>query len=67
MSAVAAAPPLRAPAGLTLADALIETFNDFAAGAHAECLVCSGAMRPRWSATAHVVGGRCEDCGTTVE
>ena len=26
-----------------------------------------GPMQPRWSAGAGVVGGRCEDCGTTLE
>ena len=66
-AALAAAPPMRAPAGPTLAGVLHEAWNDFSAGAHAECPVCSGPMRARWSATARVVGGRCEDCGTTLE
>ena len=66
-AALAAAPPMRAPTGPTLAGVLHEAWSDFTAGEHAECPVCSGPMRPRWSATARVVGGRCEDCGTTLE
>ena len=49
-AALAAAPPMRAPAGPTLAGVLHEAWNDFSAGAHAECPVCGGPMRPRWSA-----------------
>ena len=37
------------------------------AGAAADCPVCAGPMQPRWSAGAGVVGGRCADCGTTLE
>ena len=38
-----------------------------AAGAATECPVCAGSLQPRWSAGAGVVGGRCGDCGTTLE
>ncbi len=37
------------------------------AGFAAACLLCGGSMRPRWSAGAGVVGGRCADCGTDLE
>ena len=69
MSATLAAPrpQLRAPAAPTLTDVLVEAWNDVSAGARAECPVCSGPMQPRWTAGAGVVGGRCEDCGTTLE
>jgi len=69
MSAALATPPrqARAAATPTLNDVLVEAWNDLSAGAHAECPVCSGAMQPRWTASARVVGGRCGDCGTTLE
>ena len=37
------------------------------AGAHANARSAAAPMQPRWSAGAGVVGGRCEDCGTTLE
>ena len=69
MTATLAAPPvhMRASAQPTLEALLIEAWNDVSLGAHAECPICSGPMQPRWSAGAGVVGGRCEDCGTTLE
>src|SRR3954451_14672965 len=39
-------------------------WDRLAAGQTAECPVCSGALRLRWSAGAGVVGGRCDACGT---
>ena len=67
MSATLAAPPLRAPAEPTLTDVLTESWNDLRAGTHTECPICSAPMQPRWTATARVLGGRCRDCGTTLE
>jgi hypothetical protein len=69
MSATLAAPPLhmRAPAEPTLADALGEAWAAVGTGATTECPVCTGTLHPRWSAGAGVVGGRCGDCGTTLE
>ena len=66
MTATLAAPPLhiRTP---TLDTLLVEAWNDVTAGTAAECPVCAGRMQPRWTAGAGVVGGRCEDCGTTLE
>jgi len=52
---------------VSLAAVVSDTWASVAAGAPAECPVCSGVMHPRWSAGAGVVGGRCEDCGTTLE
>jgi hypothetical protein len=69
MSATLAAPPLhaRAPVGPTLADAMSEAWAAIGTGAATECPVCAGSLEPRWSAGAGVVGGRCGDCGTTLE
>jgi tRNA(Ile2) C34 agmatinyltransferase TiaS len=69
MTATLAAPPphVRAQGVPTLDEVLIEAWNDVTAGATAECPVCAGRMQPRWTAGAGVVGGRCEDCGTTLE
>jgi hypothetical protein len=69
MTATLAAPPphVRAQGVPTLDEVLIEAWNDVTAGAAAECPVCAGRMQPRWTAGAGVVGGRCEDCGTTLE
>ena len=67
MSATLAPSPLRAPVGPTLNDVLTEAWNDLSSGAHTECPICSAPMQPRWTATARVHGGRCQDCGTTLE
>jgi tRNA(Ile2) C34 agmatinyltransferase TiaS len=69
MTAALAAPPpyMRASRAPTLEAILIEAWNDVSIGAPAECPVCAGPMQARWSAGAGVVGGRCEDCGTTLE
>jgi hypothetical protein len=69
VSATLAAPPLhlRASAAPTLETLLIEAWNDVSIGAAAECPICTGRMQPRWSAGAGVVGGRCAECGTTLE
>ena len=69
MTATLAAPPgqVRASAAPTLDALLVEAWNDVSAGTAAECPICAGPMQPRWTASARVVGGRCEDCGTTLE
>ena len=68
MSATLAAPPLhRRVLEPTLATLVDDAWVSVTAGAPAECPVCAGPMQPRWSAGAGVVGGRCEDCGTTLE
>jgi hypothetical protein len=69
VTATLAAPPThrRASAAPTLDALLVEAWNDVSAGTAAECPICTGPMQPRWTASARVVGGRCEDCGTTLE
>jgi hypothetical protein len=69
MSATLAAPPLRArtAAEPTLADVMSEAWAVVGTGAATTCPVCAGSLQPRWSAGAGVVGGRCGDCGTTLE
>ncbi len=69
MSATLAAPPLhaRASAAPTLADVMSEAWAAIATGAATECPVCAGPLQPRWSAGSRVVGGRCGDCGATLE
>jgi hypothetical protein len=49
-------------------DALVSgRWSDLLVGAATDCPLCEGRMLPRWSAGAGVVGGRCSDCGTTLE
>ena len=66
MTATLAAPPLhmRTP---TLADVMSEAWSAIGTGVATECPVCAGSLLPRWSAGAGVVGGRCSDCGATLE
>jgi hypothetical protein len=59
---VAAVAPVR-----TLDEVLVGAWSAVAAGHTAECPLCAGALRPRWSAGAGAVGGRCTDCDTSVE
>jgi hypothetical protein len=51
----------------TLEALIAGRFSDLVVGATTECPLCEGPMVPRWSAGAGVVGGRCSDCGTTLE
>jgi hypothetical protein len=69
VTATLAAPPvhLRASAAPALDALLVDAWNDVSAGTAAECPICAGPMQPRWTASARVVGGRCENCGTTLE
>jgi hypothetical protein len=69
VSATLAAPPphLRASAEPTLAVVMADAWAAVSTGAAAECPVCAGSLEPRWSAGAGAVGGRCGDCGTTLE
>ena len=69
MTATLAAPPphLRAQGAPTLDTLLVEAWSVVTAGSAAHCPLCAGRMQPRWTAGAGVVGGRCEDCGTTLE
>ena len=64
---LAAPPPHLRTAAPTLDTLLVEAWSDVTSGATTECPVCAGPMQPRWTASARVVGGRCGDCGTTLE
>jgi hypothetical protein len=51
--------------GATLDDLLSGAWEGLTAAASSTaCPVCGGALEPRWSAGAGVVGGRCRDCGS---
>jgi hypothetical protein len=50
--------------GATLDDLVSGAWEGLTAAASSTaCPVCAGAIEPRWSAGAGVVGGRCRDCG----
>ena len=56
------------PEGSTLEDVLLGVWEDLSGSAAADCLVCDGPMDPRYGAAgATPVGGRCRDCGTTLD
>jgi hypothetical protein len=48
----------------TLEERIAGAWAQLALGRTAECPLCGGALHPRWSAGAGVVGGRCESCGS---
>jgi hypothetical protein len=50
----------------TLDEALSALWDELATGTEIDCPVCGGAMEPRHSAGAGVVGGRCGTCATTL-
>ena len=50
--------------GATLDDLLSGAWEGLTAALPTSCPVCEGALVPRWSAGAGVVGGRCRDCGS---
>jgi hypothetical protein len=51
--------------GATLDDLVSGAWEGLTAAASSTaCPVCAGALEPRWSAGAGVVGGRCRDCGS---
>jgi hypothetical protein len=64
---LAPAPAAQYAGPTTLEDVVSDAWATVAAGSPAPCPVCAGALQPRWSAGAGVVGGRCADCGTTLE
>jgi hypothetical protein len=52
----------------SLDGALSGSWSALRAGTTVTCIVCGGAMAPRWTAgAAGVVGGRCRDCGTELD
>jgi hypothetical protein len=50
----------------TLDEALSALWGELTTGTAIDCPVCGGAMEPRHSAGAGVVGGRCSTCATTL-
>ena len=50
--------------GATLEERIAGAWARLALGRTAECPLCGGALIPRWSAGAGVVGGRCDSCGS---
>jgi hypothetical protein len=64
------APPVTAQAttasSRTLDEALSALWDELTTGTEIDCPVCGGAMEPRHSAGAGVVGGRCGTCATTL-
>ena len=46
----------------TLEDLVLESWAGLRSDATVACPWCDGAMEPRWSAGAGVVGGRCGRC-----
>jgi hypothetical protein len=53
---------------LTLDEAIVGAWEGLAARAVVPCPLCGGALEPRPSAHAAAhAGGRCRDCGTTLE
>jgi hypothetical protein len=53
-------------AGPTLDDVVSRTWEVLRAGVSVACLICGHELTARPSAGAGVVGGRCEDCGSTL-
>jgi len=51
--------------GLTLDDAIVGAWEGLAAQVVVACPLCGGALRPH--AALDAVGGRCGDCGTTLD
>jgi hypothetical protein len=51
--------------GPTLDDAIVGAWESLAAQVVVACPLCGGALRPH--AAPDTVGGRCGDCGTTLD
>ena len=52
--------------GETLDRLVVSSWERLVSHADAACLLCGGAMEPRYGAHAASIGGRCRDCGTTL-
>lgn len=51
----------------TLADVVADAWDGLVFARGAACVVCGGHMSPRYGASACApVGGRCDDCGSTL-
>jgi hypothetical protein len=54
------------PQGVTLDDVLSSAWEALSRHESAACLVCGGAMRPRYGSGPVPTGGRCTSCSTLV-
>ena len=50
----------------TLDDVIVGAWEGLLAHRTVSCPVCSGALAPRYGAGSAPVGGRCNDCGSTL-
>jgi hypothetical protein len=53
--------------GPTLDELLVGVWEGLSAHRTVPCPACGGALTPRYGAGPGPVGGRCRDCGTTIE
>jgi hypothetical protein len=53
--------------GLTLDELLVGVWEGLSAHHTVPCPACGGALAPRYGSGPGPVGGRCRDCGTTIE
>jgi hypothetical protein len=53
--------------GPTLDEAIVGAWEGLAAQLAVACPLCGGALRPRTAGRAEPAGGRCADCGTTLD
>jgi hypothetical protein len=51
----------------SLDDLLVTLWEGIEAHHTMECPVCAGEMRPAYGAHARAIGGKCVDCGSTVQ
>ncbi len=60
-------PATPAVGGQSLDEVLVDAWEGLVAHRSVACPVCSGPLRPRYGATSRTpVGGRCEQCGSTL-
>ncbi len=64
--AVPEAAPVAAFPG-TLDAVFTSVWGAVARGQVAVCPVCAGTLRAHWTAGTGAVGGRCDDCGSTLD
>ena len=61
------APIVVRDARMTLDDVIVGAWEGLSAHRSVECPVCRGTVRPRYGAAGQTpLGGRCDDCDTTI-
>lgn len=55
------------PKRLTLDDVIVGVWEGVEAGRDVSCPACGSTMAPRYASGSKPVGGRCRDCGTTLD